>query len=148
MYGEIGTPEIPFIRRHWSSTGRSDSSAGGGDDRKLAASAGQNWSMITPCGIYMNPSRTGGLYVLPWAVEPMTSNRGKASEAPSPFRQVRRSIITPFIMGRPLFPDSAMREWVTGHNRADERLHAVPIRGDILHQSIDHGFVITCQPSA
>ena len=78
----------------------------------------------------------------------IASNRGKASEAPSPFRQVRRSIITLFIMGRPLFPDSAMREWVTGHNRADERLHAVPIRGDILHQSIDHGFVIACQPSA
>src|SRR5215475_12591568 len=97
LYGEIETPEIPFIRRHWSSTGRSDSSAGGGDDRKLAASAGQNWLMITPCGIYMNPSRTGGLYVLPWAAEPMTSNRGKPSEAPSPFRQVRRSIITRFI---------------------------------------------------
>jgi hypothetical protein len=57
----IGTPEIPFIRRHWSRTGRRDSSAGGGDFRKLSGEEGQNWSIMTPWGMYMNPSRTGGL---------------------------------------------------------------------------------------
>ena len=31
LNGEIGTPEIPFIIRHWSRTGRSDAIAGGGD---------------------------------------------------------------------------------------------------------------------
>src|ERR1700755_1687152 len=104
--------------------------------------------MITPCGMYMNPSRTGGLYASPRAVKPMTSNRGKASEAPSPLRQVRRSIVALFTTGRPLFLDSAMREWVTGHNRADERLHAVPVRRDIPHQVVDHGLVIARQPPA
>src|SRR5687767_11922907 len=106
--------------------------------------------MITPWGMNMNPSRTGGLYVLPWAfsTRPMTSKRGNASEAPSPFRQVRRSITMLLIIGRPLFRDSTMREWVTGHDRTDERLHAVPIRGDILHQTIHYDFVITFQPSA
>ena len=31
LNGAIGTPEIPFIIRHWSRIGRSDSIAGGGD---------------------------------------------------------------------------------------------------------------------
>ena len=40
--GEIGTPEMPFMSRHWSSTGFSDSKAGGGEVKKLSAFAGQN----------------------------------------------------------------------------------------------------------
>ena len=35
-------------------------SAGGGDDRKLSTSFGQNCSMITPWGMYMNPRGTRG----------------------------------------------------------------------------------------
>ena len=34
LNGAIGTPEMPFISRHWSSTGRSDSRAGGGDGQE------------------------------------------------------------------------------------------------------------------
>src|SRR5687767_980552 len=98
--------------------------------------------MITPWGIYMNPSRTGGLYDLPSGVcaEPMASKRGRASAAPIPCRQVRRSIGMLLIMGRPFFGDSSMRERVTGHDRTDESLHAVPIRGNILHQTIHNDF--------
>src|SRR6187401_1165960 len=105
--------------------------------------------MITPWGIYMNPSRTGGLYALPWAVssEPMTSIRGSASAAPNPFRQARRSISTLLIIRRHLFRNSTMREGVTGHDRTDESLHAVPVRGDLLHQTIHHEFIIAFQPS-
>ena len=61
LKGEIGTPEMPFTSRHWSRIGRSDAMAGGGEARKLSGEVGQNWSMITPCGMYMKPRRTGGL---------------------------------------------------------------------------------------
>src|SRR5687768_2906147 len=100
--------------------------------------------MITPCGIYMKPSLTGGLYVSPSIVsaQPMDSNWGRASAAPSPCRQARRSIRTLLIMFSPFFRDSAIREWVTGHDRTNESLHAVLIRGDLLHQTIYHDFVI------
>src|SRR5262245_14211702 len=106
--------------------------------------------MITPWGIYMKPSRTGGLYVWPPIVsaEPMTSNRGRARAAPIPCRQVRRSNTALLIIGCPLFRDATMREWVTGHDRSDERLHAVSIRGNVPHQTINHDFIIAFQPSA
>ena len=42
LNGEIGTPEMPFISRIWSSTGFSDASAGGGDFKKLSGVLGQN----------------------------------------------------------------------------------------------------------
>src|SRR5438128_1053869 len=105
--------------------------------------------MITPWGMYMNPSRTG-VYAFPSIVsaEPMTSKRGRASAAPRPCRQARRSNSTLLIMGRHLFRNSAMRKWVTGNDRTDESLHAVLVRGDILHQTIHHDFVITFQPPA
>ncbi len=61
LNGEMGTPEMPLAMRHWSSTGRKDSRAGGGAVRKVSGDSGQNWSMITPCGMYMKPRRTGGL---------------------------------------------------------------------------------------
>jgi hypothetical protein len=48
-------------------------------------------------------------------------------------------------MASPLFGDSAMGEWVTGHDRRDESLHAVAVGGDILHQTIDYEFVIAFQ---
>ena len=40
LNGEIGTPEMPFIIRHWSRTGRSDLMAGGGDLRKVFGTLG------------------------------------------------------------------------------------------------------------
>src|SRR6476660_6470530 len=97
----------------------------------------------------MNPSRTGGLYVLPSTVsaQPMASKRGRASVAPIPCRQVRRSIRTLLIIGRPFFRNSTMREWVTGDNRTDDSLHAILIRSDFLHQTIHHNFVIAFEPS-
>src|SRR4051794_33881616 len=105
--------------------------------------------MITPCGIYMKPSRTGGLYALPSmvAAEPMTSNRGRASAAPIPCRQVRRSISALLIIGRPFFWNPTMREWVTGRDRGNESLHAVPICADVLHQTVHDNFVIAFEPS-
>src|SRR5687767_11741293 len=95
LKGEIGTPEMPFIMTHCSSTGRNASSDGGGEERKLSGVVGQNWSMITPCGMYMKPRRTGGLYaVLPLrtSAQPMVSNSGRARLAPRPLKQVRRLI--------------------------------------------------------
>src|SRR5881394_807970 len=99
LNGAIGTPEIPFINKHRSRTGRSDSRAGGGDDRKLSASAGQNSSMMTPCGMYMNPRRTGGLLGFPDSAQPIDPKSGSASVAPIPFRHVRRLIRKLFFMG-------------------------------------------------
>jgi hypothetical protein len=48
LKGEVGTPEMPFIMRHWSNTGCSDLMMGGGELRKLSWFFGQNWSMMTP----------------------------------------------------------------------------------------------------
>ncbi len=89
--GAIGTPEMPFIIRHWSNTGRNDSIAGGGDVRKLSGDSGQNWSMITPCGMYMKPRRTGGFAGSAPAAQPRESRNGSARETPTPLRKVRRS---------------------------------------------------------
>src|SRR5687768_7128282 len=101
LNGAIATPEIPFTNKHFSITGRSDSRAGGGDDRKLSGLFGQNSSMITPCGMYINPRRTGGLkdFALPTSVQPTDSRKGSASVAPIPFRTVRRFIRKLFLMG-------------------------------------------------
>lgn len=43
--------------------------------------------MMTPCGIYMKPSRTGGFTALPLpgSAQPMVSKSGNAREAPRPF---------------------------------------------------------------
>ena len=38
----VDMAEMPFMSRHWSSMGWSDARAGGGEDRKLSAFAGQN----------------------------------------------------------------------------------------------------------
>lgn len=40
--GAMATPEMPFTSMHWSKIGRSDSSAGGGELRKLSGVFGQN----------------------------------------------------------------------------------------------------------
>src|SRR5688572_29868134 len=122
----MGTPEMPFIRRHWLSTGRSDSKASGGADRKLSGLVGQNWSMMTPWGMYMKPMRTGGLAALPFpdSAHPMDSNHGRASEAPMPLRHVRRSMRCLFPMGRrgDLFLDAIVDEGIAGDDLGDKCL--------------------------
>src|SRR4051812_30514396 len=110
--------------------------------------------MITPCGMYMNPSRTGGLYDLPSVVSarPLISKKSRASAAPIPCRQVRRPIRALLIIGstlfRVFFRDPTIREGVTGHNGRDKRLHAVAICGDFPHQIVHHDLIVTFQPSA
>src|SRR3954452_5818847 len=103
--------------------------------------------MITPWGMYMNPRRTGGLYALSFAVSahPIDSMRGRASETPSPFRQVRRSILELLVIDLLLAPHSAMCKGITRHDALDERLHAVPVIGDLMYQVIHHNFVIAFQ---
>ncbi len=58
--------------------------------------------MITPCGMYMNPSRTGGLaaFFLSGSAHPMDSNSGSARATPMPFKQVRREMRWLLLMGR------------------------------------------------
>ena len=46
--------------------------------------------MMTPCGIYMNARRTGGLAALVPAAQLRESINGSARETPAPFRKVRR----------------------------------------------------------
>ena len=91
LNGAIGTPDIPFIIRHWSRIGLNDSIAGGGDSRYASGLLGQKSSMITPCGIYMNPRRTGGGAGLPSAAQLRESMNGRARATPAPFSMVRRS---------------------------------------------------------
>ena len=51
--------------------------------------------MMTPCGMYIKPMRTGGLATFPFApsAQPMDSSKGSPNEAPRPRRQVRRLMI-------------------------------------------------------
>src|SRR5580765_5513936 len=130
--------------------GRSDSRAGGGSVRKLSGLLGQNCSMMTPWGIYMNPRRTGGLLglPLPGSPQPMVSKKGSASEAPIPFRHVRRLIRKLLFIGCELFLDSAMSERIAGHNFSNECLHTIAVPGDGFHQIIHHDFVVTFKLTA
>ncbi len=67
---------------------------GGGDLRKVAGSVGQKRSGMTPCGMYMNPRRTGGLKAaaLGASAQPMVSSSGRARATPRPRKQVRREM--------------------------------------------------------
>src|SRR5579859_4871471 len=106
---------------------------GGGEARNVVGSAGQNCSGITPWGMYMKPSRTGGLAVPPLgkSAQPMVSRRGRPSAAPNPRRQVRRSIRRSLRMAGPLlFVHTAMSEGIAGHDGDHERLQAVFVLGD------------------
>jgi hypothetical protein len=84
---------MPFMRRHWSRTGRREARAGGGLERKDSGLSGQNCFMMTPWGMYMKPRRTGGLAAAVGreSAQPMDSRSGREREAPRPLRQVRRS---------------------------------------------------------
>src|SRR3954453_1500550 len=108
--------------------------------------------MMTPCGIYMNPSRTGGLRGLPptASAQLIDSKNGSASVAPIPFRHVRRFISRLFFMGRgcELFLDSAMSERIAGHDFGDEWLHTIAVLGEGFHQMIHDDFVVTLELAA
>src|SRR5579862_2891233 len=146
--GAMGTPLMPLTIRHWSSTPRSGSRMGGGADRKVAGSAGQNCSGMTPWGMYMNASRTGGFGAPPWgaSAQPMVSRRGRASAAPNPRRQVRRSIRQSLRMGAPFrFVDPVMGEGIAGHDGDHERLQAIVVLGRGGGELIDDDLVVALQ---
>ncbi len=71
--------------------GCSDWMMGGGELRNSSWVLGQNWSMMTPWGMYMNARRTGGLVEGVPAAQARESRNGSARETPTPFRKVRRS---------------------------------------------------------
>src|SRR5262245_36136879 len=108
--------------------------------------------MMTPWGMYMNPSRTDGLkgVALPASAQLKLSRKGSASVAPIPFRHVRRLIRMLFSMGRgcELFRDPALCERITRDDFSNESLHAIAVLGDVFHQVIHHDFVIAFQLAA
>src|SRR3954447_3327723 len=121
---------------------------GGGADKKGAGSGGQNRSMITPCGMYMNPSRTGGLYAVPLgpSAKPIVSRSGNPSATPRPRRQVRRLIKALLRMGLvSRIGEATMCERIAGDDPHDERLHAVAVVGDRAGKLIDHHLVVALQ---
>src|SRR5258707_15096373 len=120
---------------------------GGGVDGNVAASAGQNCSGMTPWGMYMKASRTGGLRRD--SAQPMVSSRGRAGVAPNPRRQVRRSISSSLRIGRSSwFVDPAIRKGIAGHDGDHQRLHPVAVLGDRGRQLIDDDLVVAFQLAA
>src|SRR5262245_3931396 len=148
LNGAIGTPLTPFTIRHWSSTPFSGSRICGGDSTYVAGSAGQNRSMITPCGMYMNARRTGGLPVRPSA-QPIVSSRGSASAAPAPRSRVRRSIRGSFRIRRPFqIPGPAMGKRIAGHDFDHERLHPVAVLRHRRRHPVHDNLIIPVQAAA
>src|SRR4051812_8049333 len=103
--------------------------------------------MITPCGMYMKPRRTGGLLGFVFSsAQPMLSSSGSASATPSPRRQVRRLISQLFGMACSFgIVEAAMHKWIAGHNGHHQSLHAVAIPGNRLRQLIDDDFIVARQ---
>src|SRR3569833_2090391 len=114
-------------------------------------SVGQKRSMMTPCGMYMKPRRTGGLYGAPlgWSAQPMVSINGRASATPRPRRQVRRMMmgILPGL-GRISLVHATMGKRITGHDPGDETLHAVIVLHDAAGELIDLDLVVSLQLTA
>src|SRR5215204_4245789 len=108
--------------------------------------------MMTPCGIYMKPIRTGGFTVALRAVsaQPMVSRSGSASVAPSPLMQARRLRRKLLVIGREAggFLDAVIQERITGDNLGNQRLHTVAILRDRVHEVIDHDLVIALERAA
>ena len=122
--------------------------------------------MMTPCGMYMNPRRTGGLYAFSSLLPPSPWNPTAARREKLPLLSGRcddqwlcfysledlyveqRLVSIPLQLVGCRLLGSTMREGVTGDDRSDECLHAVAILSDLLHQIIHHDFVIAFQPSA
>src|SRR5687768_15949635 len=102
--------------------------------------------MMTPCGMYMKPSRTGGLWDLGLAdcAQPTDSKNGSASETPIPLRHVRRLISSLFFMRRrcELLFDATMSERIAGHNFANESLHMIAVFGQRFHQAIYDNLIV------
>src|SRR5215218_2436867 len=108
--------------------------------------------MMTPCGMYMKPSRIGGFTAALRAMsaQPMVSKSGSARVAPSPFRQARRLRRNLFVIlgesGR--FLDAMIQERITRDDLGNQRLHAIVIAGDRFHQVIDHDLVVPLERAA
>src|SRR5690242_15117388 len=98
--------------------------------------------MITPWGMYMKPRRTGGFSALaPDAAPPIDSRSGSDSAAPRPLRQVRRSRSNLLDIGGGCGWNVAVQEGVTGDDSGDERLHAVLIAHEGLHEAIHNDLI-------
>src|SRR5436190_7844167 len=103
---------------------------------------------MTPCGMYMKASRTGGLAAF-FSAQPMVSSRGSASAAPNPRRTVRRSISRLFRIRRPLqFVDAAMGERIAGNDGDHQRLQTVAVLRDRGGQLIGDDLVVALQLAA
>src|SRR3954453_16702569 len=121
---------------------------GVGADKKVAGSVGQNRSMITPCGMYTNPSRTGGLYAVPLgpSAQPIVSMSGNPSATPRPRRQARRLIKTLLRMGLVSWiGEATMWERIDVDDPHDATLHAVAVVGDRAGKLIHHHLVVSLQ---
>ena len=105
--------------------------------------------MITPCGMYMNPRRTGGLYAVPLRlIRPAHRFHQAAAPArrPVPCRQVRRLIsklLRMWILLR--IVEATMGERIAGHDPDHERLHAIAVLRDRVGKLIDDDLVIPFQ---
>src|SRR6476659_6188501 len=119
-----------------------------GADLKPAWSFGQKRSMITPCGMYMKPRRTGALVAAaapPTALsaQPIVSISGSASAAPTPRNAVRRLIRNLLAIGglsRAAKP--AMGKRITRDNANDRRLHSIPVLRNHVGQLIGDDLII------
>src|SRR5436853_512627 len=91
--------------------------------------------MMTPCGMYMKPRRTGGLYGWPGpdadaadSAQPIESRSGSAREAPIPLRQARR-LISHFVFIGTLT--------VAAYKFGDECPATIAVPGTDFHQKIE-----------
>ena len=88
-----GRGSVKSIDQDPDGSARLQLDAGGLAESLASGDFGQNWSMITPWGMYMKPRRTGGLATLPAAraALPRESRKGRARVTPAPLRKLRRS---------------------------------------------------------
>ena len=107
-----------------------------------AGSVGQNRSMITPCGMYMKPSRTGGLYAAagrPSAVRPahrLQQRQRERDAEPAQAGPATDQQVTSHWRCLSWFVDATMGERIAGHDADDERLHTIVVLRD-RRQSVD-----------
>ena len=92
--------------------------------------------MMTPCGMYMKPRRTGGLSALPpGSAHPMDSSSGRDSGS-EPF-EARATIEGKLVcIGGGWGWNASVQEGITGDDFGDERLHTVLFaRNDSIRRS-------------
>ena len=131
LNGAIGTPEMPLTMQALIEHGpqRFQGRRRRGQEA-LRRFVGQNWSMITPCGMYMKPRRTGGLYGLglPGSAHPMDSKKRqgeRGSEAFEAGAAIDEGIYLALVVSCGW--NVAIQEGIAGDDFGDERLHAVAI---------------------